>query len=83
MTDAHSGIENSKDTKQPEFSLMCEIPKQTTKPAHKVILEHASFFILKVKVSPGVLLEHAKALEKSSTKYPINRVLRKSYSTSN
>ncbi|XP_054708218.1 uncharacterized protein F54H12.2-like [Uloborus diversus] len=43
--------------------------------AYKVVLEHASLFIRKVQVSPGVSLGHAKALEKSSAKYPIDRVL--------
>lgn len=49
---------------------------------YKVVLEHASMFIRKVKVSPGVSLGHAKALEKSSAKYPIDRVLCKTYSVS-
>jgi len=49
---------------------------------YKVVLDHASLFIRKVKVSPGVSLGHAKALEKSTAKYPINRVLCKTYSVS-
>ncbi|XP_035211046.1 uncharacterized protein F54H12.2-like [Stegodyphus dumicola] len=46
----------------------------------KVLLENASLFVRKVRVSPGVVLGHAKALEKSTAKYPINRVLCKAYS---
>ncbi|KFM74444.1 hypothetical protein X975_15232, partial [Stegodyphus mimosarum] len=52
------------------------------KADYNVILEHASMFIRKVKVSPGVSLGHAKALEKSTAKYPIDRVLCKTYSVS-
>ncbi|GFU30336.1 uncharacterized protein F54H12.2 [Trichonephila clavipes] len=44
----------------------------------KVVLDHVSLFIRKVRVNPGVILGHAKALEKSP-KYPINRVLGKVY----
>ncbi|XP_035232357.1 uncharacterized protein F54H12.2-like [Stegodyphus dumicola] len=58
---------------KPEFCLQ-------GKAGHKVVLEHVSLFVRKVRVSPGVILGHAKALEKSNTKYPINRVLCKVYS---
>lgn len=46
----------------------------------KVVLDHISLLIRKVRVNPGVILGHAKALEKTSAKYPINRVLCKVYS---
>ncbi|KMQ81625.1 hypothetical protein RF55_25725, partial [Lasius niger] len=46
----------------------------------KVVLEHASLFVRKVRVSPGVVLGHAKALEKTTAKYPIERVVCKTYS---
>ncbi|XP_035205173.1 uncharacterized protein F54H12.2-like [Stegodyphus dumicola] len=46
----------------------------------KVLLEQASLFVRKVRLSPGVVLGHAKSLEKSTAKYPINRVLCKAYS---
>lgn len=46
----------------------------------KVMLEHASLFVRKVKVSPGVVLGHAKSLEKTTAKYPVNRVMCKVYS---
>lgn len=69
---------------KPNFCLIAAKPSDTTKPDpdFKVILEHASLFVRKVKVSPGVLLGHAKALEKTSAKYPIDRVLCKTYSIS-
>lgn len=63
---------------KPEFCLVSS--KEDVK--YKVDLEHASIFIRKVKVSPGVSLGHAKALENSSAKYPIDRVLCKTYSVS-
>ncbi|GFW86214.1 uncharacterized protein TNCV_4779261 [Trichonephila clavipes] len=46
----------------------------------KFVLDHVSLFIRKVRVNPGVILGHAKALEKTSAKYTINRVLCKVYS---
>ncbi|GFX65158.1 uncharacterized protein F54H12.2 [Trichonephila clavipes] len=46
----------------------------------KIVLDHVSLFIRKVRVNPRVILGHAKALEKTSAKYPINRVLCKVYS---
>ncbi|GFY27109.1 uncharacterized protein F54H12.2 [Trichonephila clavipes] len=46
----------------------------------KVVLDHVSLFIRKVRVNRGVILGHAKALEKTSAKYPINRALCKVYS---
>ena len=64
---------------KPDFCLMSPADPA---PEYKIILDHASIFIRKVKVSPGVLLGHAKALEKSSAKYPIDRVLCKTYSIS-
>ncbi|GFV51348.1 uncharacterized protein F54H12.2 [Trichonephila clavipes] len=58
---------------KPEFSLQGS-------EGFKVALDHVSLFIRKVRVNPGVILGHAKALEKTSAKYPINRVLCKVYS---
>lgn len=63
---------------KPQFCLI----SSTANADYKVDLEHASIFIRKVKVNPGVSLGHAKALEKSSAKYPIDRVLCKTYSVS-
>ncbi|GBN72875.1 Uncharacterized protein F54H12.2 [Araneus ventricosus] len=58
---------------KPEFCLQGE-------EGHKVVLEKISLFVRKVRVSPGVILGHVKALEKETAKYPINRVLCKVYS---
>lgn len=50
-------------------------------PDHKVVLDHISLFVRKVRTSPGVIVGHAKMLEKGSTaKYPINRTMCKVYS---
>lgn len=58
---------------KPEFCLMGA-------SGHKVVLDHISLFVRKVRTSPGVILGHAKALEKGTAKYPINRVQCKVYS---
>lgn len=50
------------------------------KSDYKMVLHHASLFILKVKVSQCVSLGHGKALEKCDAKYPIVRVLYETYS---
>lgn len=47
---------------------------------YNVVIDHASLFVRKVKVSPAVAIGHAKALEKTTAKYPINRVICKVYS---
>ena len=60
---------------KPEFCLV-----SPTGNGYKVVLEHASMFIRKVKVNPAVSIAHAKALEKTSCKYPIDRVICKTYS---
>ncbi|GBO00332.1 hypothetical protein AVEN_26818-1 [Araneus ventricosus] len=62
---------------KPEFCLIA--PANAN---YNVIIEHASLFVRKVKVSPGVLLGHAKALQSTSARYPIDRVLSKMYSIS-
>ena len=59
---------------KPEFCLLGEGDD------FKISLENASLFVRKIRVSPGVVLGHAKSLEKTSAKYPINRVLCKAYS---
>ena len=47
--------------------------------ATKLAVTHASLFVRKVKLSPSVFLGHAKALENSSAKYPIKRVVCKTF----
>ncbi|GBM38960.1 hypothetical protein AVEN_271068-1 [Araneus ventricosus] len=58
---------------KPEFCLQGE-------EGHEVVLENISLLVRKVRVSPGVILGHVKALEKETAKYPINRALCKVYS---
>lgn len=43
-----------------------------------VHIEEASLLVRRVKISPNVLLAHARALSKSTTKYPLTRVETKS-----
>lgn len=63
---------------KPEFCLV----SSKAGADYKVVLEHASLFIRKVQVSPGVSLGHAKALEKSTAKFPVDRVICKTYAVS-
>ena len=46
---------------------------------YKVKITHASLFVRKVKLMPSVFLAHAKALERETAKYPIRRVVCKSF----
>jgi len=46
---------------------------------HKVKIAHASLFARKVKVMPSVFLAHAKAMKRGTAKYPIRRVVCKSF----
>ncbi|GFY76503.1 uncharacterized protein F54H12.2 [Trichonephila inaurata madagascariensis] len=47
---------------------------------YKVVFDHISLFVRKVLVNPGVFIGHAKALEKATAKYPIDRVACKVFS---
>ena len=47
--------------------------------ACKVKILHASVFVRKVKLMPSVFLAHAKTLERGTAKYPIRRVVCKSF----
>ncbi|MCP4502617.1 MAG: hypothetical protein GY822_21935 [Deltaproteobacteria bacterium] len=47
--------------------------------AGKVAITHASLFVRKVKILPSVFLAHAKTLERGTAKYPIRRVVCKSF----
>lgn len=42
--------------------------------AYKIIIQDCSLYVRKVKVSPSVMLGHAKALEKGTAKYPMRRI---------
>jgi len=45
----------------------------------KVDITHASLFVRKVKLLPSVFLAHAKTLKRGTAKYPIRRVVCKSF----
>ena len=45
----------------------------------KVQIVQAPMFVRKVKLMPSVFLAHAKTLERSPAKYPIRRVVCKSF----
>jgi len=47
----------------------------------KHVVAHALLFVCKVKLSLSVFLGHAKALQSSTAKYPIKRVVCKSFQT--
>jgi len=47
--------------------------------ACKAKILHASMFVRKVKLVPSVFLAHAKTLERGTAKYPIRRVVCKSF----
>ena len=49
----------------------------------KVKIDSAIMFVRKVKLSPSVFLAHAKALENSTAKYPIRRVVCKTVTVPN
>jgi hypothetical protein len=61
---------------KPEFCLV----SPTEGANYKVVFEHVSLFVRRVKVSPGVLIGHAKALTQGTAKYPIDSVACKVYS---
>jgi len=45
----------------------------------KTKILHASLFVRKVKLMPSVFLAHTKTLENGTAKYPIRRVICKSF----
>jgi len=45
----------------------------------KVVITHASLFVRKVKILSSVFLAHAKTMERGTAKYPIRRVVCKSF----
>ena len=47
--------------------------------AGKAVITHASLFVRKVKIMPSVFLAHAKTLERGTAKYPIRRVVCKTF----
>ncbi|XP_071042669.1 uncharacterized protein F54H12.2-like [Parasteatoda tepidariorum] len=63
-----------------KIKLIRSKPEFCLKSGCKVTLDRISLLIRKVRVSPGVILGHAKVLEKDTAKYPIDRVLCEAYS---
>ncbi|GBM52683.1 Uncharacterized protein F54H12.2 [Araneus ventricosus] len=47
---------------------------------YKIAFEHVSLFIRKVRINPAVIVGHAKALEETTAKYPIDRIVCKVFS---
>ncbi|GFX10650.1 uncharacterized protein F54H12.2 [Trichonephila clavipes] len=58
---------------KPSFCLMGE-------GDYNVIFEHVSLYVRKVQVNPVVVIGHAKALERTTAKYPNDRVSCKVFS---
>ena len=54
-----------------EFCLM----STTANAAYKIVLQECALYVRKVRVSPSVMLGHAKALEKGTAKYPVRHVV--------
>ncbi|KAL8588147.1 hypothetical protein ACOMHN_044117 [Nucella lapillus] len=48
-------------------------------PGCRAEITHCSLFVRKAKINPAIALGHAKALEKGTAKYPIKRVIIKSF----
>jgi len=63
-------MSRSKDS----FCLMCAGGN-----TYRVVIVSAALFIRKVKVSPSVYLAHARTLEQGMAKYPIRRVICKTF----
>lgn len=45
----------------------------------KSVITHASLFVRKVKLNPAVALAHEKALERGTVKYPLKRVVQRTF----
>lgn len=58
------------------FNLIAHDPTQ----GFRSVIEHASLFVRKLKLNPAVTLAHEKALEKGNAKYPMKRVVLKTFS---
>ena len=48
-------------------------------PAYKIKLHDCKLFVRKIKLSPSVFVAHAKALEVGNAKYPVRRVICKTF----
>lgn len=52
----------------------CLVESPVKDVSHKVQITDATLMVRRVKINPGVLVAHAKALSKATAKYPITRV---------
>ena len=60
--------------------LACPIAGGEKAKDYRINITSMSLFIRKMKLNPGILLAHAKALEKCPARYPIKRVTTKVFS---
>lgn len=58
-----------------EFCLMSSTPDQN----YKIRIRECKLYARKIKLSPSVFVAHAKALETSNAKYPLRRVICKTF----
>ena len=57
------------------FCLMSSTPNEN----YKIHISECKIYVRRVKISPSVFVAHAKALEYGSAKYPIHRIICKTY----
>ena len=57
------------------FCLMSDTPN----PTYKLKINECKLYVRKIKLSPSVFVAHAKALEIGNAKYPVRRVVCKTY----
>ena len=74
--DLRTRFVRSKDS----FALMAKAAAGKELSKYKIKMEHMSMFVRKAKLNPSIVLAHAKALQISSAKYPIQRVVTRIYS---
>ena len=60
------------------FSLLSDTPNV----AHKIKIEECKLYVRKVKLSPSLIVAHAKAFEVGNAKYPVRRVVCKTFTVS-
>ena len=52
----------------------------TTPHSYKININHMSLFVRKAKLNPAIVIAHGKALQNTTVKYPIKRVVTKVFS---
>lgn len=58
-----------------EFCLMSAVPNAS----YKIKIKECKLYVRKVKVSPSILVAHAKALQVGNAKYPVRRAVCKTF----